>query len=161
TDIQKMADFATTQDCYILPYNAVPDLDLTTVLNLDPYMDADPTFDRNDFVGNILTQVQRNNQTWAYPISIQPEVLRYNTTLFQQAGLNNPQAGWTADDFANALKLLKPTADDPAPFESRDPGDTYLLMLIAAYGGLPIDFRTSPATINYTDPATVAAIQQV
>lgn len=34
-------------------------------------------------------------------------------------------------------------------------------MLIAANGGLPLDYRTNPATINFTDPATVEAIQQV
>jgi ABC-type glycerol-3-phosphate transport system substrate-binding protein len=35
------------------------------------------------------------------------------------------------------------------------------MMLIAAYGGLPFDYRTDPATINFTDPATVDAIRQV
>jgi hypothetical protein len=35
------------------------------------------------------------------------------------------------------------------------------MMLIAAYGGLPIDYRTTPATLNFTDPATISAIQQV
>jgi hypothetical protein len=34
-------------------------------------------------------------------------------------------------------------------------------MLIAAYGGVPIDYRTNPPTVNFTAPATVAAIQQV
>jgi ABC-type glycerol-3-phosphate transport system substrate-binding protein len=34
-------------------------------------------------------------------------------------------------------------------------------MLVAAYGGLPIDFRTDPPTISFTDPATVDAIRQV
>jgi hypothetical protein len=36
-----------------------------------------------------------------------------------------------------------------------------LLSLIAAYGGLPLDYRTTPVTINFTDPANVDAIQQV
>jgi len=35
------------------------------------------------------------------------------------------------------------------------------LILIAAYGGVPLDFRTNPVTINYTDPANIAAIRQV
>jgi hypothetical protein len=34
-------------------------------------------------------------------------------------------------------------------------------MLIAAYGGLPFDYRTDPPTLNFTDPATVEAIRQV
>jgi ABC-type glycerol-3-phosphate transport system substrate-binding protein len=34
-------------------------------------------------------------------------------------------------------------------------------MLIAVFGGLPLDYRTDPATVNFTDPATVDAIRQV
>jgi hypothetical protein len=34
-------------------------------------------------------------------------------------------------------------------------------MLIASYGALPLDYRTDPPTINFTDPATVDAIRQV
>ncbi len=32
---------------------------------------------------------------------------------------------------------------------------------MADYGGLPLDYRTNPPTINFTDPTTVTAIQQV
>jgi hypothetical protein len=32
---------------------------------------------------------------------------------------------------------------------------------MAAYGGLPLDYRTNPVTINYTDPKTEDAIRQV
>ena len=34
-------------------------------------------------------------------------------------------------------------------------------MLAAAYGGLPLDYRTQPVTVNYADPATVEALRQV
>ncbi len=57
--------------------------------------------------------------------------------------------------------MLKPYDTDPAPFQPNDPSGSYLLMLIAAFGGLPIDYRTDPPTINFTDAATVDAIRQV
>jgi len=35
------------------------------------------------------------------------------------------------------------------------------MMLIGVFGGLPLDYRTDPATVNFTDPVTVDAIRQV
>jgi hypothetical protein len=61
----------------------------------------------------------------------------------------------------DALTRLKPTSEDPAPFNPRDFSGQYLYALITAFGGIPIDNRTDPPTINFTDPATVDAIRQV
>lgn len=155
------SDMAEQYDCYYLPYNSVPEIDTTTVLNLDPYLDADPTFDRNDVVGNALSQVQQNAMTWALPITIQPQVLNYSPDRFAEAGAIAPEDGWTTDEFVNALNALKVLTEDDPPFQSQGPGSNYLLMLIAAFGGLPLDYRTDPVTINFTDPATVDAIRQV
>lgn len=92
---------------------------------------------------------------------IQPEVLRYNSDLFKQAGVPIPENGWTIDAFTDALKRLKDTYPDKAPFVPRGIGSDYMLSLIAAFGGLPLDYRTTPVTINFTDSATVEAIRQV
>ncbi|HEX2621914.1 MAG TPA: extracellular solute-binding protein, partial [Phototrophicaceae bacterium] len=153
----------TELDCYYQPYNTVPSLDQANFLSMDPLMDADPTFDRNDFIGNVLDQVKRDNRIWAYPIMIQPSVLWYDADLFARAGLPSPEQGWTVDDFDNALKTLHGLLDQETNpvFASETYGNTYLLMLIAAYGGLPYDYQTIPPTVNLTDPATVAAIRQV
>jgi len=71
-----------------------------------------------------------------------------------------PTNGWRYSDFLSALKALKGSTAQP-PFEASSPGGTYLLELIAAAGGLPIDYRANPATAHFTDPATVDAIRQV
>ncbi|MEO8609576.1 MAG: hypothetical protein ABI690_16915 [Chloroflexota bacterium] len=161
TGLNQPGDMAKKFDCFYVPLNYVQQIDMTSILNLDPFMDADPTFDRNDVVGGVLAQMQRDNKTWALPIVIQPEGLKYDGDAFNRAGIPAPENGWTINNFNDALKTLKPTADDKAPFASTSIGDTYLLLLIAANGGLPLDFRTKPPTINFSDPATVAAIQQV
>ncbi len=154
-------ELAAEHDCFYLPYNAVPGIDMTTVLNLDPFLDADPTFDRNDVVGNTLAQLQRDNRTWAYPIVIQPQALSFHRDRFIQAGLPTPEGGWTVDEFVNALRTFKAERENEFPFRSSSSEGTYLLILIAAYGGVPLDMRTTPPTINFTDPATVDAIRQV
>jgi ABC-type glycerol-3-phosphate transport system substrate-binding protein len=148
-------------DCYYTANNRVPGINLDSVLSLDPYMSADPTFDKTDFIGNTLAQVQRDNKTWAYPIILQPEALHYNVDQFAKAGITAPQNGWTVSEFTDALKALKPNTSDPSPFEPREPGGTYMLILIAAYGGLPLDYRTNPPTPNFSDPQNIEAIRQV
>jgi ABC-type glycerol-3-phosphate transport system substrate-binding protein len=152
---------SASYDCFYIPTNGVSDGNLESVLNLDPYMDADPSFDKNDVIGNTLAQVQSDNKTWAFPIVIQPEVLRYNAEMFENAGVQIPEDGWTIDAFTDALKTLKDASPDSAPFIPRGFGSDYLLSLIAAFGGLPLDYRTTPVTINFTDPATVEAIRQM
>src|SRR5690606_21508522 len=113
---------AEQYDCFYLPYNNVPELDTSTVLNLDPYLDADPTFDRNDVVGNVLSQVQQNAMTWALPITIQPQVLSYSPDRFAEAGAVLPEDGWTTDEFVSALQALKTITEDDPPFQSQGPG---------------------------------------
>jgi ABC-type glycerol-3-phosphate transport system substrate-binding protein len=161
TQEQDLATLAEQYDCFILPSNAAEGSDVSMLLSLDPLLDNDPTFDRNDVIGNTLAQLQQDNKTWALPLAIQPQMLEYDSQQFAQAGVPEPVNGWSAEAFTDALRMLKPYDTDPAPFVPNDPSGSYLLMLIAAYGGLPLDYRTDPATINFTDPATVDAIRQV
>lgn len=159
---RSLEELAQQYDCFTLGYNAVSgDSDLSSILSLDPFLDTDLNFDRNDVIGNTLSQLQLDNKTWALPIGIQADVLRYDTELFSNAGVPLPDGGWTVDEFADALESLQYGLGDTAAFQPLDPGGTYLLMLIAAYGGLPMDYRTNPPTVNFTDPATVDAIRQV
>jgi ABC-type glycerol-3-phosphate transport system substrate-binding protein len=153
--------YTENSDCFFLQQNVVPSVNLQSLLNLDPYLDADPTFDRADVLPGVLPQVQRENLTWAYPIMIQPQILRYDHSQFVQRGVVPPETGWTIDQFNDALVTLRPTPDDLPPLVPRGFGGDYLLILTAAYGGLPLDYRTDPPTVNFTDPANVDAIRQV
>ncbi len=156
-----LALLAESYDCIILPTNAVEGSDLSMILNLDPLIDTDVNFDRNDVIGNTLVQLQEDNKTWALPLAIQPQMLQYDAHMLAQYGVPEPLNGWTTDAFTDALRMLRPYDTDSAGFAPNDPSGSYILMLLAAYGGLPFDYRTDPATINFTDPATVDAIRQV
>src|SRR5690606_4010720 len=156
-----LTQMAEQYDCFYLPFNAANSDDVSALLSLDPFLDADFNFDANDIPGNLLAQLQRNNRTWAYPLNLQPQVLWYHSQLFAEAGIPAPEGGWTTDAFNDALRSLKIDADDPPPFQPRDFGGNYILMLTAAYGGLPLDYRTQPVTVNFTDLATVEALRQV
>jgi ABC-type glycerol-3-phosphate transport system substrate-binding protein len=151
-------------DCFYMPYNLVPSTsNLSTLLSLDPFINADPTFDRSDVIGNTIQQLQKDNRIWGYPLVIQPQVLQYNTEMLQNAGASLPTNGWTIDQFRDALEQLKANGEDhdQAPFVASSFGGTHLLLFIAMYGGIPLDYRVTPVKVNYTEPATVDAIRQV
>ncbi|HML21139.1 MAG TPA: extracellular solute-binding protein [Aggregatilinea sp.] len=154
-------DMVNEYDCFLASSSVAQTGDLGLLRSLDPLMAADPTYDPADMVNGVMQQLQRDDQTWGMPITIQPMALRFNSTLFEQAGAVDPVNGWSTEDFEYALEALKTMSGDSEPFVPRTFGNTHLLMLIAAYGGLPLDFRTNPVTINFTDPNTVAAIQRV
>ncbi|MDX1992149.1 MAG: extracellular solute-binding protein [bacterium] len=148
-------------DCFYLPFNAVPGADVSRLLSLDPFMDADPTFSRADLVGNTLAQVQSDGRTYAMPITVEPDILRYDSQQFNQVAARLPFAGWTVDDFVSAVRSIRLNPDDPPTFAGTGTGGNDLLILIAAFGAIPFDYRAEPPVYNFTDPAVVDAIRQV
>lgn len=151
-------------DCFVEGFNNITNeqFDLSGFLNLDPFMDADPNFDRSDFIGGVLSEVERDGRIWGYPMLIQPAIMWFNQPMFEDAGLPSPEGGWTSDAFIEALEMLDLTMEsDVAPFVPQTFGNTHLLMLMAAFGGIPYDHRTDPPTLNLDDPATVEAVRQV
>lgn len=157
TDVDSLAE---TYDCFYLPTNSVSADNVPSLINLDPFLDTDPEFNEADIIGNVMSQLQFDNKIWAYPITIQPEILRYDSDIFAQAGVPQPENGWTVADFTDALRRIYDATGD-TPFAPGGFGSDYLMSLIIAFGGLPLDFRTDPPTVNFTDPASVEAIRQV
>lgn len=148
-------------DCYYTFDNMVPSADLTTLMALDPFMDADPSFDESDILGNTLSQVQRENATWGYPMTLQPSLISYNSLIFEEAGIDAPAEDWTIDEFTNTLQALMDSDPDlDYAFDSGEFGPMYLYMLITAYGGNIADYSTTPVTYNLQDPDTINAIRQ-
>jgi ABC-type glycerol-3-phosphate transport system substrate-binding protein len=150
-----------TYDCVYAPFNAVSPDRVTKMLSFDPLLAADTSFDKSDLIGNMLSQVTLDNKVWMLPSDISPYVLQYDADRFSKDGIPQPDANWTIDQFADALKTLKADSTGQAGFIPTNTFGTYLFQLIAAYGGNPIDYRTNPPTLNFTEPDTVAAIQQL
>src|SRR5262249_17361450 len=132
TTADDLSEAAEKHDCFYLPYNGVRSAKLTSLLNLDPYLSADKSFDKSDVVGNIMSQLERDGKTWGLPIMLQPEGLKYDADQFSKASVPAPSKGWTVDAFVDALKALKAANSDQPPFVPQGPGGTHLLMLIAA-----------------------------
>lgn len=151
-----------TYDCTYYPNTLFINIDTELLLAVDPLLFSDPNYDVGDLPFGALGMVQVNGISYGLPITIQPQLLQYNPDTFQIAGLPEPIGGWTISEFGDALVALDQVLDDETvAFESPGFDNTYLLMLVAAQGGLPIDTRTSPPTINFTSPETLEATQTI
>jgi ABC-type glycerol-3-phosphate transport system substrate-binding protein len=149
-------------DCAYLAMNAIEDLDSEGLLALDPLVSTDANYDLNSVPASALESMRVNGMLYGLPMTLTPDVLNYNPTIFANAGLAEPLDGWTMDEFIDALQQIKPILPtDEFPFVSQSFGSTYILLLIAAQGGVPLDFSTDPITVDFTSPENIAAIQAV
>jgi multiple sugar transport system substrate-binding protein len=120
-------------------------LDQGGLLALDPFIQTDRSFASNDYYHGTLDLLEVNGQTWAVPLGVDMFVLFYNKDRFEQAGLEDPQEGWTWDDFLNAAILLnKPDdPDHPVYGYTTTPGFSDTLAFVYAHGGHPNHFYGS------------------
>ena len=155
-------ELVSDNDCAYLVQNFIENNGSEGLLALDPLVFSDPNYNINNVPSNALDALRVNGMLYGLPMTLTPEILNYNPTLFASAGLAEPVDGWTMSEFIDALQQLKTVLpEDEFPFVSQSFGNSYLLLLIAAQGGLPIDFSTDPITIDFTSAETVAAIQAV
>src|SRR5215472_11756168 len=81
---------------------------------LDPYMAKQPLIDGNEKYGlDILKNNNNYKGNWyTMPIGMAYLFIRYNKTMFEQAGVPLPTPSWTWDDLKSAAaKLTKDTGD--------------------------------------------------
>jgi beta-lactamase regulating signal transducer with metallopeptidase domain/ABC-type glycerol-3-phosphate transport system substrate-binding protein len=146
-------DYVGRYDCFYQPYS-VELLDVSQLVDLKPLMDADPNFDVSDFLPGVVEAVERGERVVGYPLTLTVLGMRYDVD--RVGVLEND---WTIDQFAQTL-ATQTSADTPA-VETTWMIPTHLLMLIAAYGGMPIDYSSDELRFDFTNEQTVEAVRQV
>ncbi|NPV08404.1 MAG: sugar ABC transporter substrate-binding protein [Anaerolineae bacterium] len=73
---------------------------------LDPYINGNNPLDLSLFLPGLLEIGQIDGQTYLLTKDYSPLVVYYNKDLFDEAGLDYPQAGWTWDDFLATAQAL-------------------------------------------------------
>ncbi|MCO5199005.1 MAG: extracellular solute-binding protein [Anaerolineae bacterium] len=156
-----LATLAQGADCFISQAGITDPQFRATLLPLNPFVDADAAFDLDDFYPALLNQFQDQGQLWGLPAELNPTVLEYNRELFDAAGVDYPEPGWSIGDFLDAAIAL--TAGDgefktygfvPDAFEL----NTMLLML-ERQGAQLVDESDEVPTMAFTDPSTVEALR--
>lgn len=77
--------------------------------DLQPLMDADPTFDEDDFYAAALNAYRADGGTYALPRLVRVQVLNYNQDLWQAANLPAPAPDWEWSDLIAAAEELAQT----------------------------------------------------
>jgi ABC-type glycerol-3-phosphate transport system substrate-binding protein len=122
------------------------------LLDLAPQMDADATFNREDFYPGALERWSKGGGIYALPRSFYVQTLTYNKDLFQVAGLSDPEPGWSWSDLLAAAEQVQQTIGSSGYGYLDTSGG--MLPALAMLKQRGIDLLTlSPSEVQLTDPA--------
>lgn len=144
--------FAATQEAFGTPL----------LFDLKPLMDADATFQRDDFFPGALERYTAKGGVWALPRFYTVPLVVYNRTLFQNAGLPEPRPGWTWEEIlAAAERLTERSGTTNLTYGFMEPsgGMLPLVGLLSAQG---VDvLNAAPIETDLTMPEYVAIIERL
>jgi multiple sugar transport system substrate-binding protein len=133
------------------------------IVNLDPFVENDESFDLNDFYPGAMQLFTDNGKIWAIPAGMDVIVMYYNQDLFDLYGAPYPQIGWTWNDFLAVAQA----ASDPdggnfgyGPMSyNTDQNFIDLIHFIYQHDGRLFDNLQNPTTVVFDDPLTIEAVQ--
>jgi multiple sugar transport system substrate-binding protein len=150
-----------TADCFQWYAGFDDEKNREAILNLQPLLDADPSFTMDDFYPQAVREYTWQGQLWGLPADVTPYVIEYNKDLFDAAGLDYPALDWTADDFLAAAVALTKGEDEAKQYgyvaEAYELND--LLFMIERLGAKVVDDKADPPALSYNDPDTVDAVR--
>ncbi|MCP5094547.1 MAG: extracellular solute-binding protein [Chloroflexi bacterium] len=136
--------------------------DISIVLPLQPLLDADPDLTEEDFFPAVLNQFRDQGQVVGLPGEVQVSFLNYNKRLFDAAGMDYPQAGWTIDDFLETAVALTHGESEEDKIYGYVP-DIYelgdMMTFVARQDVSFIDDSVDPPTANFDDEDIIAALR--
>lgn len=157
-----LRDVAADSDCLQWFGGVSNEEDRTAVLNMEPFLDADPELSQADFYPTAIEQFIYQGQLWAIPAEMNLTVLYYNKALFDAAALPYPSADWTTDDFLETAVALT-NGDDPETkqygyvpqeFEIND-----ITIFLERLGAQFLDESVDPPQLTFTDPSVIDAMR--
>jgi ABC-type glycerol-3-phosphate transport system substrate-binding protein len=160
-DATDFASLAGTADCFVWWGRPAPQ-DTASVLDLQPLLDADADFDRDDYPAALLSVFEHEGALYGLPTSVSLPTLNYNQTAFEAAGLDAPTAAWTPDDFLLAAEQL----DNGAQGANRQYGyvsvgsmTNDLDFFLRRFDAQPVQGTADAPELNFTDPAVIQGAQ--
>jgi multiple sugar transport system substrate-binding protein len=136
-------------------------VDMGLVRDLEPLMDADPNFQRDDFYPGALERSQWDGGTWSLPTRVMYDVIYFDKDAFDEAGVSYPEPGWTWDDFlaaANAVTVRE--GGDVTQWGFVPPNKVqFQLALIEGLVGPLVDQTTEPHTPRFDQPEVADAVR--
>ncbi|MBN2659124.1 MAG: extracellular solute-binding protein [Spirochaetales bacterium] len=95
---QKMLKGEEPDIFLILPEDFVLFSSIGILEDLEPYMEKDPDFHRDDYFANALKSGLYGNEQFGFPLEVVPTLMFVNETILDEKGLSVPGNDWTWDD---------------------------------------------------------------
>lgn len=101
-----LAAISQSTDCFA--WNAVPVRDdISSLLNIEPLMSADSSFDESDYLNAVQQLLQFDGKYYGLPYEFTPyRALYYNKSVFDQFNLEYPSANWDINQFVDYALLM-------------------------------------------------------
>jgi multiple sugar transport system substrate-binding protein len=129
------------------------------VRDLTPLIEADPTFQPQDFYPGTLESMQWDGGAWSLPTVMAFHLISFDKAAFDQASVAYPEPGWTWDDFldkARALTLRQGGEVTRWGFVQPWP---LLPFFIKGRVGSLVDMSTDPPTPRFDRPEVIQAVR--
>ena len=156
-----IGELAATADCFFWGDPLQGSEDLSNLLDLQPLIDADPTFPIDDYPPALVSAFQREGRTIGLPIAYTLRTLNYNRTLLDEVGARAPQGTWTPADFLEAAKAYAAGSGDQQRYGyaslSGVPQD--LIFWATQFDTMLVTGSGQDVRPNFDDPNVVRAIQ--
>ncbi len=127
--------------------------------NLDPYI-KQSGYDLNDYWPGLLESATYNGSIYGLPRDIEADVLYYNKTLFDKAGVKYPDETWTWDDLTAAAQKLtvKDANGNVTQYALAMENDNKYDIFLNQNGGAILDDYRNPSECMLSDPKSVQAV---
>lgn len=129
--------------------------------DLESLIEADRTFDPDDFYPGTLEAYQWGGGQWAVPATAIFQFIEYNKDVFDEVGMDYPQSGWTWDDFLDkAKRLTLREGEKVTRYGFVDAGgQVIVLAAILGQAGALVDETADPPTPLLGRPEVTEAVR--
>ncbi len=157
--LEMLRHIVSSADTAPLDFYVTPAAYGTNLLHdLQPFIDADPSFKRDDFYPGALERFSAEGGTWVLPRSFSFPILYYNKELFAQANLPEPASDWTWDNLLGAAtQLARKRGDEVDIYGLAEPSQG-LRPLLALLQEEKIDLTRTPVEAWQFDQTGVATV---
>jgi multiple sugar transport system substrate-binding protein len=158
---QMMRQMVSSADTAATFFLRPEDIKNGLVRDLAPLIDADPTFDRDDFYAGALAPAGANEGIYLVPRIMHLALLSYNKDLWARRGLSAPKPDWTWNDLLAAAEQLAQKRGDTVDVYGLSDGNggmTALAGLLVASG---LDLATPAEQVRFERPEVAAALERV
>jgi ABC-type glycerol-3-phosphate transport system substrate-binding protein len=154
------AGAAAASDCFTW-WSAPGTDELTATLDLQPLIDADAAFQRDDYPPGLLAPFQKASGLYGLPYAVSFRVLAYNKEAFDSAGLAYPTAEWTMDDMLDAARKLTSGSEAQRRYgyATDGPQTEDLRFILAQFGAELTSGSGDAQQPNFTDAKVAEGIR--